>query len=987
MLATHARTADFARFMDARISDHLATATREHQAPPVVPRRAVLVLGLYLLAGGLVSFLGWALDMERFTDWEGIGIAIQPNATVAAMATGLAVLAHVVGAPLVVRILGIAIALIGATALVQHLAGIDLPAVNQALMFGREWGRDGTLSPGRMGPSGSSSWTLIGLSLVVLSARPTRLRAVVPVVALGTLGLAALSLVGYAFGVDRLYALPRFTVIAFQTATFVAAASIALLCTLPDRTPARWFLDRGAAGAITRRAVPFLVGVPFVIGWLRLAGERAGLYETTFGVAVQVFLTVTLLLVLLASLLRIIARHEAALRASERTVVSTLESITDGFVILDRDGHYRFVNPEAARLLRRDKNQLLGASAWDLFPEARDSRSFRELRRASIERIPVEFEDFNPTVQRWFSTRAFPAEHDAIAVYFRDVTEKKAADVERAANLAALSRLQALSTKLVQSGSFEPLLHEILDAAVELSGAFKGNIRLRDGESGSLRIVVHHGYAPAFLARFTGRGTRLACERAAETTERVVVEDLAAVRGDADADDLAALDAEGIRAMQSTPLMSRGGRVLGVLSTQYPTPRSLSDREQRHLDLLARMAADFIERAQAEAALKDADRRKDEFLAMLAHELRNPLAPIINGVGLLRLSSGGNPALRATTDMLDRQVGQLVRLVNDLVDVSRITRGKIELVLEPLELTAVIRQALETARPVTEAKRQRVDFQPPARALHVNADFTRLMQVIGNLLSNASKFTPDGGDITIRVHEAADGHAHIHVRDNGIGIPRDQLPGIFELFVQGDTTLERSSSGLGIGLTLVRKLVELHHGTVEARSDGPGQGSEFIVRFPLVSAAVAPPPPAPEPDLPDEVRRVLIVDDNVDVVTSLEKILVLAGQETAVAHDGREAMEVADRFRPDIVLLDIGLPGLNGYEVCRQIRQRPWGHDATLVAVTGWGAEAYRQRSADAGFDTHLVKPVDADTVMQLLRRERASHSSRHAAPAGSAQD
>lgn len=378
---------------------------------------------------------------------------------------------------------------------------------------------------------------------------------------------------------------------------------------------------------------------------------------------------------------------------------------------------------------------------------------------------------------------------------------------------------------------------------------------------------------------------------------------------------------------------------------------------KRMEDDLRRLAAD----------LSEADRRKNEFLAMLAHELRNPLAPISNAVRALHARDRDPVALRSISDMLQRQVAQMSRLVDDLLDMSRITRGKIDLRTQPIELAPVVQQAVEAVRASYVSHDRVLSVTLPPEPLHLEADPARLTQIIGNLLNNACKFTNAGGSVTLTV-ERHGGEAIIRVRDDGIGIAPEHLPGLFVMFAQVDTSLERSRDGLGIGLTLVKTLVELHGGHIEARSDGVGHGSEFTIRLPLLADAPRPPSPRAGVEPAAAVRRrILIVDDSEDGAESLAALLELEGHETFQAHDGIAAIEAAERLRPDVLLLDIGLPKLNGYEVCRRIRRTPWGRDLLIVALTGWGQDDDRQRSRDAGFDAHWVKPVDVDALTTLL--------------------
>jgi PAS domain S-box-containing protein len=366
------------------------------------------------------------------------------------------------------------------------------------------------------------------------------------------------------------------------------------------------------------------------------------------------------------------------------------------------------------------------------------------------------------------------------------------------------------------------------------------------------------------------------------------------------------------------------------------------------------------------ANLSDADQKKNEFLAMLAHELRNPLAPISNAARTLRLGLDDKEAVRAAADLVERQAAQLSRLVDDLLDISRITRGRIELRTTQTTLTPIIEQAVEVVRPLARRMNHQLTVTLPPHDIVVNADVTRLAQVIGNVLNNACKFTNPGGYIALTASEQ-DGDAVIRIRDNGIGIAEKDLPRVFEMFAQVDASLERTRDGLGIGLTLVKTLMELHGGSVTVTSAGPGRGSEFTLRLPVTHAIRT--ASVPSPTTPGAVQtrhRILIVDDNLDGAESLAMLLEFEGFETAIAHSGPAALEKARHFRPDVTLLDIGLPGMNGYEVCRQLREE-WGADVLIVALTGWGQPEHRARSREAGFDTHMVKPVDHDALMRLL--------------------
>jgi PAS domain S-box-containing protein len=412
------------------------------------------------------------------------------------------------------------------------------------------------------------------------------------------------------------------------------------------------------------------------------------------------------------------------------------------------------------------------------------------------------------------------------------------------------------------------------------------------------------------------------------------------------------------------PLKGADGRFRHFLTRVNP----LKDAQDRILYWFG-TNTDISEIKRMEEALRDADRRKDEFLATLAHELRNPLAPIRNSLQILRMPRVDPDIARQTREMMERQVHHLVRLVDDLLDVSRVMRGKIELRRERVELATIVARAVETAKPLIEVQGHTLDLSLPTESLPLDADPVRLAQVLGNLLTNAAKYTEANGNI--RLSARRDGaEVALSVRDDGIGIAADMLPHVFELFVQADHTSTKAQGGLGIGLTLVKNLVELHGGSVSADSAGLGTGSEFVVRLPLVVHS----DDAPSMDeglvenfQPSSGRRLLVVDDNRDAAASLGMLLQLQGHEVRVANDGQSALELATSFRPHLVFLDLGMPGMDGFEVARRLRQTPSLEKTTLVALTGWGQREDRRRTAEAGFNHHLVKPPEFEAVEKLL--------------------
>jgi PAS domain S-box-containing protein len=375
------------------------------------------------------------------------------------------------------------------------------------------------------------------------------------------------------------------------------------------------------------------------------------------------------------------------------------------------------------------------------------------------------------------------------------------------------------------------------------------------------------------------------------------------------------------------------------------------------VEAVAGTTRDVTDSKQLQQSLLDADRRKDEFLATLAHELRNPLAPIRNAVQLLKVGEANEGAVRMAREIIDRQVHHMVRLVDDLMDVSRITIGQVNLRNEIIGLRRVIDDALEAVAPAIEAGKHRLVVDVPEAGPQLEGDATRLSQVVQNLLDNAAKYTPPGGTITLRAEQVGE-KIRISVRDSGIGIAPEVQSRVFELFTRVNPDDRIKTSGLGIGLSLAKKLVELHLGDIQVRSDGPGTGSEFIVTLPALPGART---------SPGNKRRVLVVDDNQDAAESLGMLLEMENCTVSIAFDGEQALEALDSFKPDIALLDIGMPGMNGYELARRMRDTPRGREIMLVALTGWGQAEDKKRAADAGFDEHLTKPVDPDLLSRVI--------------------
>jgi signal transduction histidine kinase len=430
---------------------------------------------------------------------------------------------------------------------------------------------------------------------------------------------------------------------------------------------------------------------------------------------------------------------------------------------------------------------------------------------------------------------------------------------------------------------------------------------------------------------------------------------------------LAALVSGYLQSAITEPILEVASTAREVMAQRDYSLRARKTTDDEIGQLVDSFNAMLAEAGRRADALRDADQRKDEFLATLAHELRNPLAPLRNALEILRVSPSNPAVAEKARAMMERQVNQMVRLVDDLLDVSRITTGKLAIRKAVTEMQATLHDAVETVRPFVEARKHQLVLEIPEEPICVEGDRTRLSQVFSNLVNNAAKYTEPGGRIVLSL--AREGQeAVVRVRDNGIGLEPASLGNIFEMFVQVDRTLERTQAGLGVGLTLAKRLVTLHGGTIVARSDGAGRGSEFEVRLPLAGAALPEADGVRRPAAGEASRRILIADDNADFANGLGALLAGRGHDVRVVYDGAEALATAARFNPDFAFLDIGMPRVHGYEVARRLRDQPATAECVLVAVTGWGQEDDRQRAREAGFDRHLVKPADPAEIDTILK-------------------
>jgi PAS domain S-box-containing protein len=678
---------------------------------------------------------------------------------------------------------------------------------------------------------------------------------------------------------------------------------------------------------------------------------------------------------------------ETELRDSERRFRQLADSMPQIVWAARPDGTIDYLNERWYEFtgFPRDQFEAEGLGAI-LHPDDRQSALdtyFRCIKDESPYEIEYRFKDRKAGDYRWFLGRAVPARNDQgkVVRWFgtcTDIDETKRS--EEKSNF-----LSEASAQLAELNDPNSTLQKVAAVAVPTFADWC-TVDVLDGDGTVRRLAIKHTdpskvhLAEELIKRYpprpdAKRGLRhvLATGKAEMMEE---IPDALLLEGAQDSEHLRLLQELGLKSYICMPMLYRG-RTLGALSfVMAESGRRFTSADLRLAEQLAQRAAVAIENANLYRVLREEDRRKTEFLAVLAHELRNPLAPIRNGLQVMKLA-GDNPKQREQArTMMERQLQHLVRLVDDLLDLNRISRGMTELRKERIPLTAVVTSALETCEPIIKQQNDELTVTLPDEPLYVEADKTRLAQVISNLVSNAVKYSDSGSRIWLTVQREAN-KAIIRVKDVGVGIPAHLLPKVFDMFMQVDRSLEKTQGGLGIGLTIVKRLVEMHGGTVEARSEGPGKGSEFIIRLPIIQ------PPAQERTGGGERQpfrqmaryRILVADDNVDSASSLAMVLTLLGHEVRTAHDGLEAVEAAAAFRPDAILLDIGMPKLNGYDACRRIREQPWGKDAAIFALTGWGQEEDKRRSQEAGFSDHLVKPVELAALEKLLSELTISRS------------
>jgi PAS domain S-box-containing protein len=905
-------------------------------AIPAWPAALATVAAVCTLAGGAITVAGWALDIPRLTDWKNDGISMLPNAAVCAVLSGIALLMN--DRPdhrwrAAASWLGAVVALIAGATLIEHVTGFDLGI--DTLLSAPRWGQIAAAAPMRMGPPASVSFLVIGAALILLR-RGARARSVSAACGVAVGALAVLSLTGHLYGAPQMYTLPTLTGIAMQTALLLLALGIGLVASVPDREPMRTVLDAGAAGIVVRQALPIVAGFALVVGWLHVFLHSLGLVDTAFVTALTTLAVIAFTTGLLWWAAAGVRAHEQARREREAEVrlqagqlASFFETAAIGLHRVGADGTILWANDAELEMLGYAREEYIGHHITQFHAD-----------RAAIEDILARLHRGEKLLEYSARMKCKDGSIKSVLIdasvlrddgrfvhmqcFMRDVTERKRAEEARALLVA------------IVEASDDAIVSKTLDGVITSWNA------------GAERVF---GYS---RAEAVGRSIDIIIPPDRLAEEREILRRLR--RGER-------MD------HYETVRRTKDGRLLDISLTLSP----VKDRTGKVIGA-SKIARDITARKCAEAEREESNRRKEEFIAILAHELRNPLAPVRAAARYLKLVEQANPQARRQVDTIERQVAQMSRLIDDLLDVSRISRGVLELRRERVTCSEIVEAAVDACRDEIRIRGHRLEVNLPVAPVEFQADRERLVQVLCNLIGNAAKYTPEGGNLDLTVSVVPPGTLEVSVKDDGIGIPAGKLTEIFELFARVDDSHERQG-GLGIGLTLVRQLAELHGGTIEARSNGVGHGSEFILRLPVVEASAAPAATAPEPERECSPLRILVADDNEDAAESLMLLLQLAGHDVHVVFDGEAAVAAAARLRPDVALLDIGMPRGNGYEVARQIRGQPWGADIHLVALTGWGQQADKRHAEEAGFDVHLVKPVSPEALERLLASVSSSRA------------
>ncbi len=921
-------------------------------------KQTVIVSGLCAAFAILMSSLalaGWAFDSPRLTDLLNQGISMFPNAGICGMLSGLAILLSLpspqAGRRRTAQSLAWFVTILAALTLLEHLTGSNLGI--DALLFERDWGQAAAAAPMRMGVPASCSYLITGLGLIG-AARGARGRTVAAILAIAVLAIAMLSLTGYWFGANQLFGIAKYTGISLQTSLVIAALGLGMMAIVPEHGIVSALRRDDAGGALLRRLIVPILVLPFLLGWMRIYGQKIDLFDVEFGTALRTLCEIAVFFIMLWWTANNVSWHSESAKAAQTRLVAIIESTDDAIVSKSLDGIIQTWNHGAEETFGYPAHEAIGQHISLIIPPDRLSEETEIVSRL---RRGQKIEHFETLRRRkdgkliYVSLTVSPLRDDhgqiiGASKIARDISDKQRAE-------ARLRAIVDATPECVMIAAPDGALEFINQAGLEMIES--------ESESAVRGVCVYNLIAPEHRKEWIARHERICAG------ERLSWEfELIGLQGTR-------------RWMEShaVPLPLPDGRIGQMSVTREITPRKMLENEREALLQSERNARSDAERAS---------RLKDEFLATLSHELRTPLNAILGWSQILNMTADKED-LEQGLEAIQRNARAQAQLIEDLLDMNRIISGKMRLNVQPTDLASVIKGAIESVAPAAAAKNIHIRQVLDPHASAVAGDPTRLQQVIWNLLTNSIKFTPKGGKVDI-VLERVNSHLEVTITDTGIGISPENLPIIFERFRQVDSSSTRVHGGLGLGLSIVKQLVELHGGTIQAQSQGEGRGSTFILMFPLSPIRGGEDRVHPESGKSANLDvgkldlagiRVLVVDDEPDSRVLVERVLVQCGAEVVTANSAIDGMEKLREFRPHVLVSDIGMPITDGYQFIRDVRslEDTEGGRTPAVALTAFARSEDRMRAMLAGYQVHVAKPIEpqelAVTVRSLSRDVKPS--------------
>jgi PAS domain S-box-containing protein len=908
---------------------------------PTSLRSPVVALGVYLSVVGVLVLAGWLLRIQRLTDWTNEGISMFPNTAVCAVLMGICVIAAIWGSSginrFIVRISALAVATIGGLTFFEHLSGLDLHI--DTLITTPTFGYRAAMSPMRMGPPASLSYLMLGMAMWLVTGGAAA-RKVASIIAIVTSFIALLSLTGYFFGADQLFGVARYTGIAFATTTVIMAASCAAMLLTSEFGIVAVLRHNDAGGALARRLFLPLIVLPLLLGWARRQGEQFEYYNTEFGAALQTIVEIACFIALLVWTARSIRLYQNAAQNAQWRLAAIVGSSSDAIISKSLHGVIESWNAGAERLFGYKASEAVGKHISLIIPPDRiceEDEIIQRIRRGELidhfETVRLRKDGSAREISLTISPiRNAQGEVIGASKISRDITDRKQAEAARRASEERLRAVVEATPECVTIVRPDGSLEYMNRAGLELIEAES----IEDVRDTCVFDLIADHHRDEWIERH-----RRVC-----AGERVDWE-------------FELIDRNGTRRWMETHAVPIQLEHSGI--GQMAVTREISSRKEFEQEREELLKSERAARSEAERA----SQLKDDFLATLSHELRTPLNAVLGWSQILRRTSQPED-LEQGLEVIERNARLQAQLIDDLLDMSRIMSGKVVLEVQPTELVIVVSAALDSVRPAATAKDIRVrTFFDPDGGL-VLGDATRLQQVVWNLLTNAIKFTPQGGHVDIIVRQI-DSQIELTVRDTGIGIDPEFLPSIFERFRQMDSSTTRRFGGLGLGLSIVKHLVELHGGAIRAESAGTGKGAAFVVALPMA--------PKSRTDKLEELSRhfnsevtsqklaglrVLVVDDELDARNLVQRMLSDYGAKVTLASSAAEGLEKLRADGPSIILSDIGMPDMDGYQFIRRVRELPphEGGETPAVALTAFARLEDRHRAMAAGFQDHICKPI-----------------------------